>query len=154
MGRSRYSLCGELVSPPPPAPPRHVPDGQLLTPAAITIPSPNLGPPPGSLPGGSRPPQIAPLRLASSALKCILCSNSPRSEKRGGQPSPVLGADLAARRGCRITQGRNAAWSLSGWCLMYTGLLRKLNVWAQLLSSPPHGPRPRKMPLAKGTHSR
>lgn len=77
-----------------------------------------------------------------------------RSEKRGGQPSPVLGADLAARRGCRITQGRNAAWSLSGWCLMYTGLLRKLNVWAQLLSSPPHGPRPRKMPLAKGTHSR
>lgn len=66
----------------------------------------------------------------------------------------MLGADLAARRGCRITQGRNAAWSLSGRCLEYTGGLRKLNVWAQLRSSPRHGPRPRKMPLAKGTDSR
>lgn len=62
-----------------------------LPPIAMTVPSPHQDPP-GSLPGGSRPPQVAPQWLAASALRCILCSNS-----LGGKKGSLAGADLAAR---------------------------------------------------------
>lgn len=99
-------------------------------PIAMIIPSPSQGSPPGSLPGGAArlglPHYSLPPQHFGAFFAVIPCE-----ARRAARP----GADFAARWGCGITQGMPPG-HFRGWCVQFSVLLRKLNVRAQLLSSP------------------
>lgn len=110
-----------------------VPYGQLFTsPTAMTISSPGKGAPPGSLPGGRRPPRIAPPQLAFSAVRCILCSNS-----LGGKENSLVWSWVLTWQQGRVAESLRTGM-LPGHFQGNFGLLRKLNVPNPQLHSSPY----------------